>query len=51
MGSDYVCDECGTKFDYLDNALGDYTDLVGTEHDGCILTMCPHCKEEIEIPQ
>ena len=51
MGNKVDCPECGTKFDYLDEILGDYTELTGTEHDGCILSLCPNCKEEVEIPQ
>jgi len=46
-----VCEDCGCEFDYLETILGDYTELVGTMLDGCILSECPSCKEEVVIPQ
>lgn len=40
------CPVCNAPFDYLDNILGDYTEI-----DGTILSGCPMCGEEVEIPQ
>ena len=46
-----TCEDCGCEFDYLETILGDYTELEGTLLDGCILSECPSCKEEVVIPQ
>ena len=51
MPEQVICEDCGCPFDYLDNILGDYTECKGTMLDGCILSGCPMCGQEVEIPQ
>jgi len=47
----FVCEDCGCSFGYLENMVGDYTDSVGTMLDGCILSECPECGEEVVVKQ
>jgi predicted RNA-binding Zn-ribbon protein involved in translation (DUF1610 family) len=49
--SKFTCEDCGKVFDYLDNILGDYTEATGTMLEGCILSECPDCGQEVVVPQ